>query len=933
MLTGSNRKSLRKWLAWLLLGSTSMTSLTGCSRTFWRQQADQDAYDATTEKLNNPHWDLPRIDLNPDPRSRFYDPYSQDCGPLPPDDPAAHQVMHLVSGRRGYKNWHKFGQALSIENPQWLEPFGVRVENADPVIGHSLVSLPEVSLPQSVELAYIHNRNYQTQIEDLYLSALDLTLERFQLGVRYLGVGGREPGASLLTDTNAEGRTDGSLSSNFGVSQLLPTGGQIAVELANSTLWVFGSPGTASASALSYSLTQPLLFNAGRKIALEPLTQAERNVLYAARVLARFRQTLFVDVAADYLQLLQTQQGILNTENNIRQLRMQLEASLAQDAYRPNVIKAPLAALPDGFQIPPELEGRLGFDPDGALIWRGPMTQEDEQLLLSLSDNVQYRGVIQDIITFASSETESLNSTQLRSQLNQRINALANTRRGFADALDAFKVNLGLPPNIDLGIQVDLLRPFELISGDLIRTEAEFRAIQEEFGERLLPKEGDAGEAPTVDLPILQQYVGRLIALKDQLYLVGLEGVQSDFAELRDILQFTQDDWSAFEPGLRFFLSEDERNGVIQGIDQDLRLFRLSERDYAITSAPLDMLESIIEGDTEQDLLRRLDQNGNGLIELSELPPEFAGLPTIQAQSGGTNAQADENAQVVAGQMTVQQLLARVRDAATTLREDLQRVAQSLQVVQAGVRVETIPLNRFALEGSQESPDIEEVVRLGLENRHDLMNARAAVMDARRRVEIAANRLEAALDIEFSGRQALSAGGPNASNYSAGLRFTSPLDMVTERNLYREALITYQRQRRTYMQLEDLVKTEIRRAWRQLEVQQERLSVDRANVRTVARNYDAASLRALGGTSNASALDVLQALNNVLDAQNSLVGDWVTYETNRLNIFRDMGIMEIDPRGLWVDRFYLLMDDPANSEVPGLPPQVPDVTVPAPESP
>ncbi|NBO66246.1 MAG: hypothetical protein EBU88_15625 [Acidobacteria bacterium] len=49
------------------------------------------------------------------------------------------------------------------------------------------------------------------------------------------------------------------------------------------------------------------------------------------------------------------------------------------------------------------------------------------------------------------------------------------------------------------------------------------------------------------------------------------------------------------------------------------------------------------------------------------------------------------------------------------------------------------------------------------------------------------------------------------------------------------------------------------------------------------------------------------ALNSVLTAQNGLIQDWVVYETNRLNIFRDMGIMDIDARGVWTDRFYQQM--------------------------
>ncbi len=348
MLSGRSRQSARKWAALLVFGALSLSSLSGCSRHFWRTQAEEDSYNAVNEHITDPHWQLPRIGLTPDSRSRFNDPYNPDCSPLPPDDRAAHQYMHCVNGKRGYKSWHKFGTAMSIENPQWLEPFGIAVPGGDPVIGHSEITLKDISLPQAVELSYIHSRDYQTAIEDLYLSALDLTFERFRLGVRYLGVAGNEPGTFVRSVTEADGRTRGSATSNFGVSQVLPTGGQIAVELVNSTLWVFGSNGASSASSLGYSLTQPLLFNAGRKIALEPLTQAERNVLYEARTLARFRQTLFTDVAGDFLQLMLQRQNILNFENNIRQLKEQLDVQQSVDRRQLRIASDPLSKFPEG---------------------------------------------------------------------------------------------------------------------------------------------------------------------------------------------------------------------------------------------------------------------------------------------------------------------------------------------------------------------------------------------------------------------------------------------------------------------------------------------------------------------------------------------------------------------------------------------------------
>ena len=91
----------------------------GCTRMHYRRRADNQAYQILAEKSNDPRWTLSRVDITPDPRSRFSDPYHPDCPPLPPDDPAAHRFMHCASGKLGWKHWHDFGRTEHVENPQW----------------------------------------------------------------------------------------------------------------------------------------------------------------------------------------------------------------------------------------------------------------------------------------------------------------------------------------------------------------------------------------------------------------------------------------------------------------------------------------------------------------------------------------------------------------------------------------------------------------------------------------------------------------------------------------------------------------------------------------------------------------------------------------------------------------------------------------------
>jgi hypothetical protein len=915
MLNRIMRRKTRRRLVLMLAGLTGISSFSGCSRQFWRTQADRDSYAAIGEKVNDAHWEIPRYEVNPDSRSRFYDPYDPDKPPLPPDDPTAHEFMHSVNGRKGYKNWHKLGVSFSLENPQWLSPYGLYPEGVDPVQAHSKLQLLKVSLPEAMDLASIHSREYQTSIEDLYLSALSLTAERFKLGVRYLGTGKSEPTVDLVGSTNASGTAKAALATPFGMSQALPTGGQIAVDIANSVTWVFSGNGSqSSAPSLGYSLTQPLLFQAGRKIALESLTQSERSVLYDVRTLARFRQSLFTQITAGYLNLLLQRQNILNTENNIRLLEEQLEAQQVRDTRVPGVVNAALDNF-QNLQIPADLQGQLSYDGNW-LKWRGDLTDEQERQVLSLSADVDYQSAAMELIDFKKQQTTSLSYLQLLDSLNQSLTGLATSKRLLADQQDSFKLTLGLPPNMTLEVDEALLKPFELISWDLINLETDLRKIQKDIGERLLPKLSVADGGPGPDLSAVRDYLAALAGARDSLQEIGIEQLRRDFEPLNRLMERTQADVTKFEPGERYFRTAEERQELEARLTKDLRLFRLAEREFAFGSALLTMLQQLVQFESQEQLLKALDKDGSGKLERLELPEAWGDLP----RSGDRNA---------ADAYTVQEFLIEVASGARDIRDKyLLRMSQSLEVLQASLRVEQLALVPFSLDQTMRIPDLEEVVALGLEYRHDLMNARAAVMDKRRQVEIQANRLEAGLDVTFRGTQGLNPDGRGNTNHSAGVQFTTPLDQVLERNGYRQSIVEFQRSRRSFMDQEDRVKQSIRQSWRQIQVQEYRIQVDRTAVRNAAVQYDSASLQAQGAQQG-NALSLQNALGSVLRSQNQLASDWVTYETNRLNIFRDMGIMEIDPRGVWTDRFYLQMQS-ATAETVNSPAATPDVVPPVP---
>lgn len=224
---------------------------------------------------------------------------------------------------------------------------------------------PVLSLERALEIAVRNSRTYQEEKELLYLAALDLTLSRHQFGPRFFGRGSADyardttvsqgpsdvtrhaasaaaiaAGVEAITGTPAEliqayadlvesgggiAGADGTQNvfdhdrsvsgqTQIGVSHLLKGGGLFALTLTSNFLrFVTGDPGTATASTLAASFTQPLLEGAGRDVAAESLTQAERNVLYAIRDFTQFRKDFIVRTVNSYYNVLQRKDIARNT--------------------------------------------------------------------------------------------------------------------------------------------------------------------------------------------------------------------------------------------------------------------------------------------------------------------------------------------------------------------------------------------------------------------------------------------------------------------------------------------------------------------------------------------------------------------------------------------------------------------------------------------
>ena len=256
------------------------------------------------------------------------------------------QADQEVYGIVAQKDVKAFGQAreFSIQNPADLEAMlkglSERGKAAPAAIPPSrmeapgLVPVPDPKLPppipepspdavcltvaDALRVAASANRDYQSARETAYLTALTLTFERYLFRPHPFATGTVNFENNADTGEHIKQWND---SAAIGASQQLADGMVIVGSLGLTALkFINHELGDTVGSTLDFSLTQPLWRGAGRRVVQENLTQAERNALYAVRSLARFEQELVVNIASQYLRVLQDRDVVINEWRNYRSL-------------------------------------------------------------------------------------------------------------------------------------------------------------------------------------------------------------------------------------------------------------------------------------------------------------------------------------------------------------------------------------------------------------------------------------------------------------------------------------------------------------------------------------------------------------------------------------------------------------------------------------
>ncbi len=208
-----------------------------------------------------------------------------------------------------------------------------------------------------------------------------------------------------------------------------------------------------------------------------------------------------------------------------------------------------------------------------------------------------------------------------------------------------------------------------------------------------------------------------------------------------------------------------------------------------------------------------------------------------------------------------------------------------------------------AMEVVEPEFNVDDAIQTALSLRLDLATMKDQVDDARRKIKVSENALKADLDIvaranvdstpdRQAGRLRF-----NDGSYSIGAQVDLPFDRKSERNNYRESLITLIQRQRDYEDGIDNVKLDVRNNYRSLVESAQRYKIQQLSLELAEERVKSTSLLFQAG--RVQTRDVLESQNALLSAQNATTSTLVDYNIAKLSFYRDIEVLSVKPDGLW----------------------------------
>lgn len=845
----------------------AMTCLSGCTRAYYRKQADAEVNCIVDHKAMAVGSAPGEFRINVDPRSRMFDPDDPDCPPMPPDDPVSHQLMNCVDCKPGAPCWRHAPQSPYADNPNW-EEYLPRNDKDEVVL----------DMQGAVQLALLQSTDYQQQLETLYLSCLDVTFERFRFDTQFYG------GSSILYATSGPDSPSSQLavspSSPTGISGLIPNGGrmrlqkltttgsELVVGFANSLVWEFsGSDQYASHTLLDFNLIQPILRRGGRARVMERLTISERALLANVRQMEQYRQAFYLNVVTGSNSIFGA--GLNRRGGFFGGSGLEGFAGVGGGGF------GQVGGFGgQGFGQGAGITGGAGAQQAGGymgLLQSAQIIRNQYANIAGLGDSVEQLQAAHD-----AGRIDRFQVDLARQALYNAQSQLLNSAALYETTLDNFKVQYGMPPDLNIVISDPLLNHFDLLDPKLAALQTDVTDLLNRLREAKQP-------VPAAEAEDEEPESGEL----------DLSGDESRVA-------LTAEQLATMSTEAAAVVTRTKTQLAIAGQDFDKMEAALPTRRDELEK--LGRREDAQELELTGDLLKVENLNDRAIALRRDLTELTTRLTTAWSRIDALHDATD---------LPPTKLQAELTGALTELSGEL----LELSLLQARARLDAITFDTIDL-----AP--EEGYCIASRNRRDWMNARAALVDSWRLITFNADDLQSDLDFVFSGD--IGSGGSNPlafrrANRSLriGLEFDAPITRLAERNVYRQSLIEYQQARRTYYRFRDNIHRDIRRTLRQMQVDQLNFELRREAVHTAITQVDLARLRLSeparpvaaaapgtpltpGGESqfgDTVARDLVQALIDLLNVQNDFLSVWVDHEVQRLQLDYSLGTMELSPDG------------------------------------
>ena len=833
----------------VLASLTMLLFQLGCSRTFYRKQADHEALYILNEKGNDPRWNMDDFSIEINKQSRMFSVDDPDHPAMPPDDEAASVFMKSVDGMEGYDNWEKDGRLEHFENPEWRGFLPLAEDGKLHINGQD-----------AVRLALLHSSAYQRQLETMYMSALDVSAERFEFDTQfYGGYGGnyRSRGAAVAGSP----RSDLTLATrSIQMRQKYAKGTSLIANFANSLMWQFSGPDTHSTTSLiDINIVQPLLRQGGKDKVLERLTRTERQMLYKIRDFQRYRKGFYLD--------------ILTGNSGVQ------SASRIGGLFGGSGLSGFTGVGSGGFGGLGGGGGTGGGIPRSAGGYLG-LLQNLQQLNNQRANITALESSLRLFESyFAAGFTDFNQVQQTRASFYQAISDLMQAESTFNASRDTFTSEMGLPPDVQIVITGDELNDFNLIDPYMQNLQNEILVIQNRVGDLIVsmniaPQSTSTSWTDDIEtaLKSLRDEADKMVAIHQQISTTGLETGRSDIDKMAGIIPVRK----AFVSQVKVSLEE---NNLVS--DTALQT-DLLESDY------LDDLPKLLLNDVK-DVTDRL----------TAVQPAYANLgKAIDALlANGKGLEEDE---------LLKQLEATVISIMPELLIKISNDALELSLVQTSARAESITLIPVDLS-------VEQAYETASKNRLDWMNQRAGIMDQWRLISYNADSLESDLDIVLYGGIGNTGDNPlkfrdTAGTLKAGIEWDAPITRLRERNTYRQSLIEYEQAKRGYYNYENGQYLALKTALRNIQMQKINFEVQRKQLQVAARGvlFVRTRLQEPPGETGTRlsptvARDLIQQLQGLQRAQDNILRVWVGYEIARGQLDLALGTMQIDDEGMWID--------------------------------